>query len=112
MSRFQNAEVLVREGIRQSAAPVVAPATYPMQTRTQEQVVELLPRISAMKTELQAGNVQAAIRIGHSVSGHAARRGEHRVASLVRHAVVMSRFFVVDQAGDLLAQAERELATA
>jgi hypothetical protein len=108
MSNMQSTEVLVREGIRQGGA-TIAPVTYPIGAGAQDQTIDLLPRISAMQAELKAGNMQAAVRIGHSVSGHAARRGDRRVASLVRQAVVMSRFWVLDQAGDLVAQAEREL---
>jgi len=112
MSNHQNTEVLVREGIRQGAATAVVPATYPMGTDSKDQTVDLLPRISAMRTELKAGNPAAAIRIGHGAGGRAARLGDRRTASLVRKAVVMSRFWVLDQAGDLLAQAEQELTTA
>jgi hypothetical protein len=107
MSNHQSTEVLVREGIRQTATP----ATYPMGIAT-EQTIDLLPRIGAMQTELQAGNPKAAVRIGHSISGHAARQGDRQVASLVRKAVMMSRFWILDQAGDLVAQAERELIAA
>jgi hypothetical protein len=112
MSNHQNAEVLVREGIRQATATAVVPATYPMTTDSKDQTVDLLPRISEMRTELKAGNPSAAIRIGHFVGGRAARLGDRRTASLVRHAVTMSRFWVLDQAGDLLAQAEQELTAA
>ena len=107
MSNTYGAEVLVREGIQQSAA---APATYPVRTRSEDESHDLLlTRLAAMQTELRAGNMESAIKIGHSISGRAARIGERRVASLVRHAIVMSRFWVLDQAGDLVAQAEREL---
>jgi hypothetical protein len=109
MNNQHFAEVLVREGIHQSTAPTVAPATYPLGTGSEGHVADLLPRIAAMQTELRAGNVDAAVRIGHLVGGSSARLGERRVASLVRHAVVMSRFYVLEQAGEALAQAEREL---
>src|SRR5689334_20585021 len=109
MSNHQNAEVLVREGIQQASAPV-APATYPVRTRSEDEIHDvLLARLVAMQTELRAGNVKAAVQVGHSVSGRAARLGERRVASLVRHAIVMSRFAILDQAGVLVAQAEQEL---
>ena len=109
MNSHRFTEVLVREGVQQSAARMVAPATYPIEVRAQDQIDTLLPRIAAMRTELQAGNVEAAIRIGHLVSGRAARLGQRRVASLVRRAAVMSRFYVLEQAGETLAQAEAEL---
>jgi hypothetical protein len=106
MNTNSYAEVLVREGIQQSA---VAPVTYPIEIGTETQIDDLLPRIAAMRTELQAGNVEAAVKIGHLVGGRSARLGERRVASLVRRAVVMSRFHILDQAGDTLALAEAEL---
>ena len=110
MSNHQNAEVLVREGIKQSVATTVAPATYPVRTWSEDESHDLLlQRLVAMQIELRAGKIESAVRIGHSVSGRAARLGERRVASLVRHAVVMSRFAILEQAGDLLAQAEQEL---
>ena len=102
-------EVLVREGVQQSVAPMVVPATYPMAVGSEGQIADLLPHIAAMRTELQAGNVKAAIRIGHLVSGRSARLGERRVASLVRKAVTMSRFYVLEQADEALSQAEAEL---
>ena len=110
MSTYQNAEVLVREGIPQGAS-AVAPVTYPIGATSASHKADMLARIAIMETELRAGNVDAAIRIGHLVGGRAARLGERRVASLVRHAVVMSRFYVLEQAGDLVAQAHRELMT-
>ena len=110
MSNFQNAEVLVREGIP-SGVSATAPVTYPIGATSAGDKAEMLARISTMETELRAGNVDSAIRIGHLVGGRAARTGEKRVASLVRHAVVMSRFYVLEQAGDLVAEAHRELAT-
>jgi hypothetical protein len=109
MTDRKYAEVLVREGIQQRTATAVAPATYPMGVRTDDQIVDLLPRIKAMQTELLAGDVEAAIRIGHFVGGRSARLGERRVASLVRQAVMMSRFYVTEQAADLVSQAEREV---
>jgi hypothetical protein len=109
MSNQINAEVLVREGI-QHGGVAAQPATYPVRTQSEDQVHDLLlARLVAMQAELKAGNAQAAVKIGHSISGRAARIGERRVASLVRHAIVMSRFYILDQAGDLVAQAEREL---
>ena len=109
MNNQRFAEVLVREGIRNGAAPTVVPATYPMGIGSDGQVADLLPRIAAMRTELQAGNVKAAVQIGHLVSGRSARLGARRVASLVRKAVTMSRFYVLEQAGEALSLAEREL---
>ena len=111
MSNFQNAEVLVREGIQQGAS-AVAPVTYPIGVASDSHKADMLAHISTMETEIRSGNVESAIRIGHLVGGRAARLGEKRVASLVRHAVVMSRFYVLNQAGDLVAQAHSELATA
>jgi hypothetical protein len=111
MSNLQNAEVLVREGIQQGAS-AVAPVTYPIGAASDSHKADMLARIATMETELRAGNVESAIRIGHLVGGRAARLGEKRVAGLVRHAVVMSRFYVLNQAGDLVAQAHSELATA
>ena len=111
MSNFQNAEVLVREGIQQGAS-ATAPVTYPIGAVSGSHKADMLARIASMETELRAGNVESAVRIGHLVGGRAARMGEKRVASLVRHAVVMSRFYVLNQAGDLVAQAHSELATA
>lgn len=109
MNNNQVAEVLVREGIQQSAVAPVAPSTYTLGTGSAGHIVDLLPRIAAMRTELQAGNVNAAIQIGHLVSGRSARLGERQVASLVRRAVVMSRFYVLEQAAEVLSQAEAEL---
>ena len=109
MNEQHVAEVLVREGIQQAAVVTVAPATYTLGTGSHGHIADLLPRIAAMRTELSAGNVDAAIKIGHLIGGRSARLGERRVASLVRQAVTMSRFYVIEQAGDALAQAEREL---
>jgi hypothetical protein len=111
MSNLKNAEVLVREGVR-SGASATAPVTYPIGATSAGHKADMLARIATMETELRAGNVDAAIRIGHLVGGRAARIGEKRVASLVRHAVVMSRFYVLEQAGDMVAEAHRELAAA
>ena len=102
-------EVLVREGIQQGAS-TVAPVTYPIGATSADNTADMLARIATMETEIRAGNVDSAIRIGHLVGGRAARLGEKRVASLVRHAVVMSRFYVLEQAGDMVAEAHRELA--
>jgi hypothetical protein len=110
MSNQNSSEVLVREGVR--TASTVAPATYPMGITTDAQAVDLLARITAMHAELKAGNMESAVKLGHSISGHAARQGDRQTASLVRKAIVMSRFWVLDQAGDLVAQAERELIAA
>lgn len=109
MNNHRFAEVLVREGIQRGAVKTAAPATYPIGVGSDGQVDGLLPRIAAMRTELQAGNVNAAIQIGHLVSGRSARLGERQVASLVRRAVVMSRFYVLEQAAEVLSQAEAEL---
>ena len=109
MNNHRFAEVLVREGIQRGAVATAAPATYPIGVGSDGQVDELLPRIAAMRTELQAGNVEAAVKIGHLVSGRSARLGERRVASLVRKAVTMSRFHVLEQADEALSLAEAEL---
>jgi hypothetical protein len=105
MSNNQIAEVLVREGVQQT----VAPATYPIGAGYAVEIDDLLPRIVAMRTELQAGNAESAIRIGHLVGGKSARLGERKVASLVRKAITMSRFYVLEQADEALALAEQEL---
>ncbi|HZO27923.1 MAG TPA: hypothetical protein VFH48_18245 [Chloroflexota bacterium] len=107
MNNHRFAEVLVREGVQKGVA--VVPATYPIGFGAESQIGDLLPRIAAMRTELQAGNVNAAVRLGHLVSGRSARLGERRVASLVRKAVTMSRFYVLEQADEALALAEAEL---
>ena len=109
MNNQRFAEVLVREGIQQGVAPAVAPVTYPIGVESDVQLDDLMPRIAAMRTELQAGNVKAAVRIGHFVGGRSARLGQRRVASLVRKAVTMSRFYVLEQADEALALAEAEL---
>ena len=109
MNTNQGTEVLVREGIQQGAVATAMPATYPIEVGTQDQIDDLLPRIAMMRTELRAGNVAAAVKIGHLVGGRSARLGERRVAGLVRKAIVMSRFHVLEQASDVLALAESEL---
>jgi hypothetical protein len=109
MHNHRSAEVLVREGIRQPAVATVAPATYPLSPAGEAQHDDILAQIGSMRSELTAGNVAAAVKIGHLVGGRSARLGERRVASLVRKAVIMSRFYVLEQAGDVLAQAESEL---
>jgi hypothetical protein len=105
----RNAEVLVREGIRQEAVATVAPVTHSVVLDGDAQHDDILARIVEMRTQLQAGNVDAAVRIGHLVAGRSARLGERRVASLVRKVVTMSRFYVLEQADAMLAQAEAEL---
>jgi len=109
MNNTPIAEVLVREGIQENGVRTVAPATYAIDARIEEQIDDLLPRIAAMRSELQTGNVEAAARIGHLVGGRSARLGQRTVASLVRNAIVMSRFHVLEQADEALALAEREL---
>ena len=109
MNNQRFAEVLVREGIQNGVAQTVAPVTYPVHLESDGEIDGLLPRIAAMRTELQAGNVTSAVKIGHLVAGRSARLGERRVASLVRKAVTMSRFYVLEQADETLALAEREL---
>jgi hypothetical protein len=110
MTDRQFAGVLVREGIRQAGAPAAPPATYPMTTRPEPQIAELLPRIAAIRADLAGGQVEAAIRDAQGISGKSARTGDRRTASLLRQAVCMARFYVLEQAGELVAQAERELA--
>ena len=97
------------KGVQQGAVATVPPATYPMGIESEAKIDDLLPRIAAMRTELHAGNVEAAVQIGHLVGGRSARLGERRVASLVRKAVTMSRFHVLEQADEALSQAEAEL---
>jgi hypothetical protein len=109
MNNQKYAEVLVREGIQQGAVATAIPATYPMGTGVEGHIADLLPRIAAMRTELSAGNIETAVKMGHLIGGRSARLGEKQVASLVRKAVTMSRFYVTEQASDALAQAEREL---
>ena len=72
-------------------------------------VADLLPRIAAMRTELRRATSRRPCKIGHLVSGRSARLGERRVASLVRKAVTMSRFYVLEQADEALSLAEAEL---
>ena len=105
----RNAEVLVREGIRREAVATIAPATHTLVLDGEEQHDDLLRRIVNMRSELQAGNVKGAVRIGHLIAGRSARLGERRVASLVRKVIAMSQFYVLEQADALLAQAESEL---
>lgn len=108
----RNAEVLVREGIRQhtgAAVATVTPVTHTIVLDGEEQHDDLLPRIGQMRAALQAGNVKDAVRIGHLISGRSARLGERRVAGMVRKVVTMSRFYVLEQADAILAQAEAEL---
>ena len=109
MNNHRFAEVLVREGIQQGTVATAMPATYPVSIESDGEIDELLPRIAAMRSELQAGNITAAVRIGHLVSGRSARLGQRRVASLVRKAVTMSRFYVLEQADEALSLAEAEL---
>lgn len=106
---YRNAEVLVREGIRQDAVATAAPATHPLVPAGEVQHDDLLSGIATMRSKLQDGNVAAAVRIGHLIGGRSARLGERRVAGLVRQAVVMSRFHVLEQADAALAIAEAEL---
>lgn len=108
MSKQVFGEVLVREGIQQSAASS-APITYPLGVQAQWQTGDTLERLAAIRADLGTGNVEAAIRGAHFVSGDSARRGDRRVASLVRHAVRGARLGLLHGAGELLTQAEREL---
>jgi hypothetical protein len=108
-TNHNTAEVLVREGIRQPAVATVAPVTRSVVLAGEEQHDTILPRIVEMRSQLRAGNVDAAVRLGHLVAGRSARLGERRVASLVRKVVAMSRFYVLEQADAILAQAEAEL---
>ena len=109
MNTKNGTEVLVREGIQQTVAPKVAPITYPVASESASHVDDLLVHIAEMRSALSAGNVEMAIRIGHLVAGWSARVGERRVASLVRQAVTMSRFYVLEQAGEKVAEAEAAL---
>jgi hypothetical protein len=112
MNNHRYAEVLVREGIRQDAAPAVAPITYPIGATTGDQIADTLALIEDIRAALGAGDIEAAIRGAHLVGGRAARQDDHQVASLVRHAVRGVRGGLLDGASELLSQAHRELSTA
>jgi hypothetical protein len=108
MSKIGVGEVLVREGIQQSSASSTA-VTYPLGLQAQWQTGDTLERIAAIRADLGAGNVEAAIRGAHFVSGDSARLGQRRVASLVRHAVRGARLGLLHGASEMLSQAEREV---
>ena len=112
MNNHRYAEVLVREGIRQDAAPAVTPVTYPIGSISGDQATDMLALIEDIRAALGAGDVEAAIRGAHLVGGRTARQGDRQVASLVRHAVRGVRGGLLDGASELLSQAHRELSTA
>ena len=93
----------------QAAAGIVAPRTYPMGRRPGGDSAAISARISTAQTELAAGNVSSAIKGAQFVSGHCARHGEHRVASLVRHAVRHARSGQHTEASNLLSEADSAL---
>ncbi len=101
-------DVLVQDTRAQAPSSIMAPATYPMGRRPGGDSADLSARLSAIQTDLRAGNVKDAIRAAQILSGRAARDGDKRTASLLRQAVCMARFYVTEQAADLVAQAERE----
>jgi hypothetical protein len=70
---------------------------------------DMLFRLEMIGADLRIGNVDAAIRSAQLVSGRSARLGDRRTASLMRRAVMMSRFYVLDQAAELVSEAERGL---
>ena len=106
------AEVLVREGIRQDAAPVVAPVTYPIGSTADRDATDMLALIDDIRAALGTGDVETAIRGAHLVGGRTAFQGDRQVASLVRHAVRGVRQGLLDGARELLSQAHRELSAA
>lgn len=81
------ADVLVQETRAQSTTGIVAPATYPMGRRPGGDSADMSAQLVAIRSEFAAGNVAQAIRGAHFVSGHSARTGNRRIASVVRQAV-------------------------
>ena len=87
MTDISTTDVLVQGTRAQSSTGIVAPPTYPMGRRPGGDSADVSEHLDAIRTELAAGNVAQAIRGAHFVSGHSARTGNHRVASMVRQAV-------------------------
>jgi hypothetical protein len=106
------ADVTTEDTRAQAAAGIVAPRTYPMGRRPGGDSAAISARISSVQAELAAGNVTSAIKGAQFVSGHCARHGESRVASLVRHAVRHARSGQHTEAANLLTQADEALTVA
>lgn len=99
---------LVGEG-REPARTRVATLTAPAHATTGLDRGDLLARLETIRLELKAGNVETAIAGAQLLSGRCARLGERRMASLLRRAVCLARFYVLDQAAELVSEAEGEL---
>jgi hypothetical protein len=108
MTDRNTTDVLVQDTRAQAPSSIVAPATYPMGRRPGGDSASLSAQLDAIQTDLRAGNVTDAIRAAQIVSGRAAREGDRQTASLLRKAVTMARFYVTEQAADLVAQAKSE----
>jgi hypothetical protein len=108
MTDRYTADVLVQDTRAQAPSSIVTPATYPMGRRPGGDSIELSARLDAIQSDLRAGNVKDAIRAAQIISGRAAREGDRRTASLLRKAVTMARFYVTEQAADLVGQAKAE----
>ncbi|MGE3268560.1 MAG: hypothetical protein AB7P40_07420 [Chloroflexota bacterium] len=109
MSDRHTADMLIEDTRAQSSAGIVAPRTYPMGRRPGGDSAAISERIGSVRTELAAGNVSKAIKHAHTISGVCARQGDHRIASLVRHAVRATRGGLHTEAANLLAQADEAL---
>lgn len=81
------------------------PATHPMSGSTSGDHFTL----QAARSELQAGNIDAAIRQTRIVSGKHARLGSREVASLLRQAAWIAPFGQTEKAVDLISKAEAAL---
>lgn len=106
------ANVTTEDTRAQAAAGLVTPRTYPMGRRPGGDSAAISARISTVQAELAAGNVTSAIKGAQFVSGHCARHGESRVASLVRHAVRATRNGQHTEAANLLSEADSALTAA
>lgn len=104
MTDLQTANVLVQGTRAQSSSGIVAPPTYPMGRRPGGDSADLSAHLDAICTEFAAGNVARAIRGAHFVSGHSARTGNQRIASVVRKAVRAYRLGDHAQAHALLSK--------
>ncbi|MCC7371535.1 MAG: hypothetical protein IT306_24155 [Chloroflexi bacterium] len=101
--------VTAAETRAQATATVEAPRTYPMGRRPGGDRSAISARIASVQAELAAGNVTSAVKTARYVSGHCARHGEQRVASLVRHAVRATHNGQHTEAHNLLAEADSHL---
>jgi hypothetical protein len=106
----RTATPVIAEGTRaQASASITAPRTYPMGRRPGGDREAISARLASARTELAAGNITSAIKSAQFVSGHCARHGERRVASLVRHAVQATRNHQWGAARILLTEADSTL---